>query len=161
MDSDRASHSSLTHVREWKSYKHAEYSETKLMLVGLTKEKASDLVTLTQSWSNPAKLTMIDKNIIDKGYKPEEKAYYLECLDKESKIKFILDGKPECPVVNPAFVILNWNNKELRLSINGKKVIDDNLYKYGFSATNNGKSLILWINREFTEPVIIKVLGNL
>ena len=36
VDKDRASHTSFTHVREWKSYKKTEYSETKLMLVGLT-----------------------------------------------------------------------------------------------------------------------------
>jgi hypothetical protein len=55
MDSDRASHSSLTHAREWKPYKKTEYSETRLMMVGLTRENASGLAGLAKSWSDPAR----------------------------------------------------------------------------------------------------------
>ncbi len=162
MDSDRASHSSLTHAWEWKAYKETEYSETRLMLVGLTKEKASGLVPLTQSWSHAPKMSVYGEGISGKGYEPAERAYQLECVRPGGCNTFSiqLSCSPEYPAVNPAFVVSNWDKTELVLSINSEKVSDKNLFRYGLSNTANGSNLILLINEEFDKPVKIEVLGK-
>ncbi|HUX57312.1 MAG TPA: LamG domain-containing protein [Bacteroidales bacterium] len=162
MDSDRASHSSLSHVWEWKAYKETEFSETRLMLVGLTKEKASGLVSLTQSWSHAPKMSVKGLGISAIGYEPAEKAYQLECTKPEGCNNFSirLECSPKYPAVNPAFVISNWDKTELKISINGKKVSDKKMFRYGLSNTANGSTLILWINKEFDNPLTLEVSGK-
>ena len=162
MDSDRASHSSLTHAWEWKAYKKTEYSETRLMLVGLTKEKASGLVPLTQSWSHAPNMSAYGEGISAKGYEPAERAYQLECTKPGECNTFSiqLSCSPEHPAVNPAFVISNWDKTELKISINGKQVSDKKMFRYGLSNTANGSNLILWINEKFDKPLIIEVSGK-
>ncbi len=162
MDSDRASHSSLTHAWEWKAYKKTEYSETRLMLVGLTKEKASGLVPLTQSWSHAPNMSAYGEGISAKGYEPAERAYQLECTKPGECNTFSiqLSCSPEYPAVNPAFVISNWDKTELKISINGKQVSDKKMFRYGLSNTANGSNLILWINEKFDKPLIIEVSGK-
>lgn len=159
MDKDRASHTSLTHVREWKSYKKTEYSETRLMLVGLTEEKVSDLVPLASSWSHPPEMIVHGKNIVGKGYEPEERAYQLECLKSSDCSKFAieLNCTPVHPAIRPAFVVSNWDKKELILRINGKKIADKNTFRHDLVNTVNGSKLILWINKQFEDTVNIEV----
>jgi hypothetical protein len=56
MDSDLASHSSLSHCN-WKPHSQTENSMTKIMLNGLTVKAAAELVPLAKSWAKPAQLT--------------------------------------------------------------------------------------------------------
>jgi len=162
MDSDRASHSSLSHVWEWKAYKETEYSETRLMLVGLTKEKTSGLVSLTQSWSHAPKMSVKGLGISAIGYEPAEKAYQLECTKPEGCNNFSiqLECSPKYPAVKPAFVIYNWDKPEVIISIDGKKVADEKRFRYGLTDTADGTNLVLWINEKFEKPAIIEVSGK-
>jgi hypothetical protein len=159
-DKDRASHTSLTCVREWKSYKKSEYSETKLMLVGLTKGKASDLAALTQSWSHAPEMTVEGKNIRGKGYEPSERAYQLECTNpggcKAFQIK--LNCSPGSPSIHPAFVIKNWGHRDLIVEVNGKKVTETDSFRQGFVDTINGTDLVLWFDMKFEQQARIKVV---
>jgi len=156
---DRASHTSIAHVKEWKSYKKTEYSETKLMLVGLTKENASDLVPLTKSWSNPPKMSVRGLETTDLGYDPSDKGYHIKCQETGSIKGFIitLDCSGENPAVNPAFIVSNWNKEEFSVNIDGKKLSDGNQFRHGFVNTSSGRNLILWIDQKFDHPVDIEI----
>lgn len=160
LDSDRASHSSISHVREWKAYKKTEYSETRLMLVGLTKEKASDLVPLAKSWSSPPEITVKGENIISKGYELSEKAYQLECTNNNDRDEFTIEMNctSDKPSVNPAFLVSNCNKEEIVIKINNKKLTSGKDFSYGFVDSANGPNLIIWINRKFDRVTRISVL---
>ena len=162
MDSDRASHTALSHVRDRKPYKKTEYSETKLMLVGLTKDNAKELIPLASSWCTAPKMKVTGENIIDKGYQIAERAYHLEYLasDKGTSFNIELDCSPVLPSINPAFVISNWNKKEITVKINNKKVKEKDSFSYGIDNNVVGGKLIIWFHQKFDNPVNIEVLGK-
>ncbi|MQY78934.1 MAG: hypothetical protein GH151_07035 [Bacteroidetes bacterium] len=107
-------------------------------------------------------MSVYGEGISGKGYESDERAYQLECINPDGCNTFSiqLSCSPEYPAVNPAFVVSNWDKTELVLSINGEKVSDKNLFRYGLTNTANGSNLILWINEEFDKPVKIEVLGK-
>lgn len=158
IDSDRASHSSLTHVREWKPFNKTEFSETRLMLVGLTDKKASNLVSLSKSWSDPPKLFIFGNDVVNEGYRPEEKAYHLRCINPIKSLQIKLDCSPESPGINPSFVISNWAKRDVELKINGERIKNSQIFRNGISPSAKGTKLIFWIEKEFYEPVIFEVI---
>lgn len=162
MESDRASHSSLGHLREWKAYRKTSLSETRLTLVGLTGKSASELIPLTKSWSHAPGISVQNNNIKVKGYNPEERAYQIECLNPEAcKILTInLSSSSEHPSINPAFVIENWKKKDWIIKIDGKKLKDNDIIRCGFTETATGTRMILWINETFDKPVNIEIYSR-
>ncbi|MEN6454680.1 MAG: LamG domain-containing protein [Prolixibacteraceae bacterium] len=160
MDKDRASHSSITHARTWRSYKKSEYSETKLMLVGLTTGKASGLAALTRSWSHAPEMTVEGADIRGTGYEPSERAYQLECTRPGSckAFQIKLNCSPNSPSIHPAFVIKNWGHQDPIVEVNGKKVTGTDSFRQGFVDTINGTDLVLWFDMEFEKEIRIKVV---
>ncbi len=160
MDSDRASHSSLTHARNWKAYKRTEFSETRLMLVGLTDGKACDLAYLTRSWSYAPEMSVEAESVRKIGYEPSEKAYQLECVKPGicSEFEIKLNCSPEFPSVHPAFVIRNWGHHDIMVEVNGRKMTENVHYRCGFADTIDGANLILWFDQTFKEETRIGVL---
>jgi len=59
-----------------------------------------------------------------------------------------LNGGPNSPIVNPAFVIKNWGSSEIEVTVNGtKKEIDKNL-RIGYKNTLQSQDIIIWMKND-------------
>ena len=140
---DRAAHASLSHWF-WNEYESTERSMTKIMLCGMTKGDIQDIIRLNRSWSNPAKISVTGAKLAK--YRPDEKAYYI--FEVKEMVNVELNGGPNSPIVNPAFVIKNWGSSEIEVTVNGtKKEIDKNL-RIGYKNTLQSQDIIIWMKND-------------
>lgn len=155
MDSDHASHSSVSHGH-WDAYTQTDESMTKIMLNGLTNQSTEQLVILAKSWSYPPELIVKNaEGIISDGYNPTERAYQLTyaATGDPAVLNIELNASEESPVVNPSFVIKNWGNKEVLLTVNGEEIKRGKDFRYGYRDTLTGTDLIVWIKAKSENPV--------
>ena len=160
MDSDLASHSSLSHC-QWKPYSQTENSMTKIMLNGLTARPAAELVALAKSWSRPAELKLkkgfLGTDFTNQGYDPTERAYHIACKKpgKPSTLDFELAAGEAQPLVNAAFVVKGWGRVEASLRMDGENIKRGKNFRLGHRHTLQGSDLIVWIKKASTKPVRI------
>jgi len=155
----RPSHSSLTHI-EWKQYSQEGISRTWIMLNGMTKKPAAELVPLAKSWLFAPQLKLSSsRGYVSEGYDQTQRAYVLARRDirKVSALEFELAASKESPVVNPAFVVKNWGKGGVSLAIDGEKVKWGKDFRFGYRDTLEGGDLIVWIKTESTKPIKISL----
>ncbi len=160
MSDDNPSHSSLSNIN-WDAYEITENTHTKIMLHGLTGGKAESLVNLTQSWSNPAALTLEKTPQYSGGlYDPTERAYQINCTDntKSAELALTLAASTDSPIDNACFVIKNWGNRAVLLKIDGKNVPRSKAFRYGFRDTADGTDLVVWIEKKSMKPLKIALV---
>jgi len=154
MDADYASHSSLSHAH-WDAYEQTENSMTKVMLHGLTAATAAELVSLAKSWSQPARLVgTVGEN------DPTERAYQLTPTRPAAPLSFTLEASAESPVDNPAFVIKNWGNGPVALTVDGVRVPPGKAFRYGFRDSLEGTDLIVWLGKKSVKPLRIGLVAE-
>lgn len=146
MYDDRASHASLSHWN-WGHYDMTDNTMTKLMLNGMTTKTAVELIPLTKSWSNPAKLEVDGDGFESEGYDPTEMAYQLNC-EGAGKVEMSLNASGDSPLVNPAFVIKNWGESDIELKLNGRSQECGEDYRVDHRYQLESTDLILWIKYE-------------
>ena len=155
MYDDRASHASLSHWN-WGYYDMTDDTMTKLMLNGMTTKTAEELVPLTKSWSNPAKLEVDGDGFESQGYDPTEMAYQLTC-EGSDEIVIHLHASEDSPLVNPAFVITNWGEGDIELKLNGKVLEHGEDYRVGHRDQLESTDLIVWVRYESESPTNIVI----
>ncbi len=88
-------------------------------MYGMTNLPAAELKHLNRSWNFAPILSNVsgaDSQAYDKG----QRAYVLNKIS--DKISFSLNGSEESPILNPCFVVRNWeSDSKARIRINGKK----------------------------------------
>jgi len=151
---DLASHSSLTHLF-WDSIAETETSMTKVMLHGLTNKSADDMVKLISSWSNPPEIKVSSSHVKSSGYDIVERAFIIEC-ENASEVQITLSASVERPLVNPAFVIKNWNSDTAQVSVNGIK-LNNKKARLGFSEKLEGTDLIVWLDLDSEKVIQIHI----
>jgi hypothetical protein len=126
---------------------------TKLMLTGMTDKTAEELLPLARSWYNPPQ---IKKSVNLKAlYDQAQRAYILSVENELKNVEFIIAASEESPVVNPAFVIQDWGNKDLSLKINGREISRGKDFRYGRVEKLESNDLVVWIRYESMKPVEI------
>jgi len=160
---DKPSHSSLCHIglpgkakTEWKPYKEGKNFTTKIMVHGLTDKGIEDLVPLAKSWVSPAKLQVKKGDFSSEGYDQTQMAYVLarEGSGGGSELEFKLSGSASSPVINPAFVIKGWGDRDAEVEINGE---ENEGARTGYRNTLEGTDLIVWVKLEEAEPVTVSI----
>ncbi|UII79870.1 LamG domain-containing protein [Flagellimonas sp. CMM7] len=155
MVADRGSHASLSHYF-WNAYKTTDRSMSKIMLCGMTNDNIESVVNLNKSWSNPAKISL-GNNTSKAYYKPEEKAYIIALNKQVEYLDITLAGTESSPVVNPAFVVENWDQRDVTsLTVNGKPLNDKDA-RFGYKDSLNGVDLIVWVRTSSKDSVDIKI----
>jgi len=159
MYDDRASHASLSHWN-WGAYETTDNSMTKIMLNGLTNKSIEELVPLTKSWANPAKLSVKQGRFESSGYDPTDMAYHLRCIEsgEPSVLKCLIAASEDSPIVNIAMVIKNWGEDEVEISLDDKELEPDDDYRVGYVDTLEGTNLIVWIRAQSTESVNVALV---
>ena len=105
---------------------------------------AVSIFPLNRSWSNPAEITVTGAELAK--YRPDEKAYYISEVAEIVNVE--LNGSSNSPIVNPAFVIKNWGNSQIEITVNGtKKEIDKNL-RIGYKNTLHSQDIIIWMRND-------------
>jgi hypothetical protein len=120
-------------------------------LYGMTDKDPKTLVPLARSWNFPAVLKLKSGGFESHGYDFTQRAYLLNANGNPGTIRFILEGSKDSPVVNPAFVIKNFSDKnfsgkDFRLTINGKSIPHGKDFRYSVEYDVEGNaSMIVWI----------------
>jgi len=150
---DRASHFSLAwggpppHEGEGKTYWWA-------WLYGTTKGKAESLVPLARSWLLPAKL-VVESGATSGRHDLTQRCYVFSGTENRGaeNLRFRLEASSDTPVVNPAFIVENWGNREAVLQVNGKAVPQGKAFRIGHIRRVNRYDLVVWIKMECKQPV--------
>jgi hypothetical protein len=163
---EKPSHSSLCHfalpgnsTAQWEPYEESENKVTKLMMHGMTEKKVEEIVPIAKSWLFPCALMLSSSSYESLGYDPPQMAYVIEKTDPESAspLTFTLEASEESPLVNPAFVIRNWGNREVELILNGTVLKRGTDFRYGIEQKLEGTDLVVWIRKESSEPVSLSL----
>jgi len=120
----------------------------------------STLVTLARSWNFPAELKLDGTAFESLGYDKNQRAYVLTCksVGTPAALEFTLDGGDQSPVLNPALVVKNWGDSNVKLTMNGKAIPRGKDFRFGHLQTLDGADLIVWItDNSKTSSYIIKV----
>jgi hypothetical protein len=112
-----------------------------MVIYGLTNKKPEELTSLNRSWNfAPQIIALSGCKVLN--YNKGEKAYYLE---KEKEVmKFQIPATKETPIVNPAFIIKNFNANidNVEIEINNNKTE----CKKGIEIETDGtKNLVIWV----------------
>jgi hypothetical protein len=155
---DKPGHFNLTTFVQWNDYSKTDKTRTRIMLQGMTKGKAEELVPIAKSWLNAPGMVISTKGFEGGNYDEAERAYILEKTDgDDNSLEFILKGSAESPLINPAVIIKNWGNRQASLLINGKNIKQEEDFKQGIRKSLEGDDLILWIRLDSKNPVEISL----
>ncbi|MHC4912732.1 MAG: hypothetical protein ACYTE5_06970, partial [Planctomycetota bacterium] len=129
-----------------------------VLLYGFTDKNAKSLIPLARSWNHAPKIinTTGAKNI---GYDKGQRAYVLKAKPQASKISFKLDASVKSPVVNPCFVIKNWQTEcNAAVKIDGKAQRSGSAFRQGNIRDTNGTlTKIIWLKTEAINPIRISL----
>jgi hypothetical protein len=126
-----------------------------MAIYGFTKKDISTLVPLARMWNNPPELANM-RGCSNKGYDKAQRAYLLSTED--SVMSFKVNASQKSPMVNPCFVVKNWNRGQAALAINGKVVKPGKNFRQGVIRDTDGSpTLVIWTETESTKPVTIAV----
>lgn len=126
-------------------------------IYGMTDLPMEKLVTLARSWNFPPRIE-VNEGFENRGYDRGQRAFVLERSgDAAEDLRIRVAATEDSPVYNPAVVILGWGNSDAAITIDGEEVpFGPNLragHRYGLETSD----LIVWIERQATEPFEIAV----
>jgi hypothetical protein len=155
LTSDRASHSSLSHIY-WGVYQRTERSLSKLLLDGLTEKAAGGLLPLARSWLTPPKMD-VSSPAKGEGYDPAQRAFVVRCEDGNAaalRITWLADAAS--PLVNPALVVRGWDSG-VRVRMNGKDLAPGDGLRVGHERHLDEDDLVIWMDLESEHAVSIEI----
>jgi len=156
-DPDRVAHTAVSNWL-WAEYESTRDYQVKIAMHGLTEKHPTELATLARSWLRAPKLFNRSRGFTNKGYDQAQRAYVFECHNtKEKRIRFELPASEEQPLVNPAFVVKNWGNDDIKLEVNRQPLERGKALRYGHVRTPTGADLVIWLELEETKHTDIRI----
>ena len=123
-------------------------------LYGFTNQDIKELIPLGRFFNNaPSIINLV--GISNADFVQSEKAYYLNIT--KPRVSFTINASENSPLVNPAFVLKNWNSKSAVVSINGKKIEEDKNLRIGYNYTDSGIDLVIWLKLEESDSVNLAI----
>jgi hypothetical protein len=119
-----------------------------MAIYGFTNQDITTLVPLARFWNYPpeAKIASGAKSV---DFDQAQKAYVLEATGE--KISLAIEASGESPLVNPCFVIRNWGENPVSLSLNGKAVEAGSDFRYGTVPVEGGYNLVVWLRTQLEQ----------
>lgn len=148
---DRAGHTSVSHIY-WPIYEQDEQRISKILLTGLTRASATELVPVAVSWRNPARLEL--SNGVEVPYDAAQRAYVLPTSDSRP-LRLILHASAANPAVHPAFLVPGWQGlAELKIISGADPSVKADLgYLDGLSESR----LVVYLPITATEDVVLEL----
>jgi hypothetical protein len=158
---DKPSHSSLSHI-EGQPYAQTSNSITKLMLDGLTMASASKLLPLARAWLSPPDMKLEGSFWRSQGYDPAQRAFVAICDTDVCTSEFhaSFSASTQSPLVNPSFVLHNWNGHNPKLKINGKQVSWGSDFRFGRVHTLEGEDLVVWMKVQEVQSMTVALIST-
>jgi hypothetical protein len=101
-------------------------------------------------------LEIADSNWKNQGYDYTQRAYVLVSEASSKTLEMTLQASEKSPLVNPAFVMKNWNANNFSLEIDGNPVAEGKEFRYGVEYDVNGKPMVVvWIKYSSAKQVKI------
>ena len=127
-----------------------------MAIYGFNNKDVSELVPLARFWNNPPKLSDT-KGCTSRGYDKAQRAYILDA--GRTSLSFIVKASRKSPLVNPAFVIRNWQaDLKPEVKLDGQKNFNTKQCREGIVRDTDGRPvLILWLERLSDVPLNIEV----
>jgi hypothetical protein len=148
---DRAGHTSVSHIYG-PVYEHGEQSISKILLTGLTRSSATQLVPVAASWRNPARLELGDGTVAP--YDAAQRAYILPAIDPRV-LRMVLHASAMSPAVHPAFVVPGWRGGAELKVVSGSD--SSAQARVGYLNELKGSSLIVYLPVAATGDVVLEL----
>jgi hypothetical protein len=155
---DKPGHFNLTTFVQWNDLSKTDKTRTRIMLQGMTKEGAAELVPLAKSWLHAPEMVIATEGYTGGIYDEAERAYAVEQVSgNRVPLEFSIRGSRESPLINPAFIIKNWGEQPAVLSVNGKVMEPGEDFRQGIRKGTHGDDLIIWIRLTKQDTVKISL----
>jgi hypothetical protein len=145
VNNDQPSHFNLTTFTQWKDYHMDERVKTRIMLHGMTNEKAQDLVPLARSWLQPPTLKVGQG---EARYEPAERAYLVTGFGSQG-LEATLLADPAHPAIRPALVLYGLRLEQPTVQIDGKPLVPGKDFQHGTVRELDQWKTVIWLDREF------------
>ncbi|WP_445193940.1 LamG domain-containing protein [Sphingomonas sp. Tas61C01] len=139
LTSDRPSHSSLSHIY-WPIAHKDEKRLVRLLMTGLTLQKADGLVPRAQSWLTPPGASLSGGGSV--RFDQAERAYVVEPTDPSRPIRIEIAATKTSPLVDPAFIVEGWQGAAA-VSVEGEG-IGTTKPEIGYVETLRGRRLVVY-----------------
>jgi len=125
-----------------------------VLIYGFTNKAAESLIPLARSWNYPPKISNT-KGVKSFDYDKHQRDYVLESESKTTKLSFTLNASKRSPIVNPCFVIKNWDSdSHANLMVDGKQKPAGKDFRQGIIRDTDGsRTLIAWIESKSQDKV--------
>lgn len=155
---DRPSHFSLA----WASpipHKTGPKTYRWTWMYGATKDDIGSKTALARSWVLPAEL-VIEAGALDGEYDATQRNYIVTRSEQHQTetLRFTLKASPESPVVNPAFVVKNWGDQDVKVQVNGKDKPQGKTCRVGHVRRINQYDLVVWLELESDGTVEVSMV---
>jgi hypothetical protein len=122
--------------------------------MGLTDQPIESLAPIARAWLQAPEPEVKSGDFSSGGYSRDERGFVLanNSPGKTQALELDIPATEESPIVNPAFVIKNWGESDVELSIDGSKVERGSDFRVGHYHTLEGSNLIVWLKMESMKP---------
>ncbi len=128
-----------------------------MVFYGFTNQPIETLIPIAKAWRNPPSIIDFEggKNT---GYDKDQKAFVF--LLESQKLSFKINATKDSPVVNPAFVIRDWNSDSSALiKIDGETVQIGSDCREGLTRDTNGKLMkIIWMKMTSEKSLALEII---
>jgi hypothetical protein len=148
---DRPGHTSVSHIY-WPIYEQDEQRISKILLTGLTRSSATQLVPVAASWRNPARLELSGGTVVP--YDAAQRAYILPASDARA-LRMTLHASARSPAVHPAFVVPGWRGAAELKVVSGADSSPE--ASVGYLNELKGSSLVIYLPVTATGDVVLEL----
>ncbi len=154
---DRTSHTSLSHIY-WDAFQKDGQTETKLLLSGLSSLPPLQLLPLARSWISPPAVSVIGGDATGAEYDPSQRAFIVHRMGMAKPTGFTLklSASTANPLVNPAFVVENWDGP-VKVTVSNKSTKSAGSVRVGYSNRLDGDCLVLFVELSSDEETQVRV----
>lgn len=137
-----------------KAVQFTQNSITRFSLIGMTSGTTAALAPLARAYRQPPVASTDSAGFRSDGFSLEENAFQIVRVKNKATngLEMTLAASLASPVFNPAFVISNWGDLEVAVSINSKAVENNDACRVGFRDTPTGRDLIVWLKFSAESP---------
>jgi hypothetical protein len=128
-------------------------------LYGMTPKPIGQVAKLARSWSQAPELVLQGQDFRSAGFDRGDRAYQLTRANAEVTTSLTCEIRASiaAPLVNLALVVRNWGAGGATLELDGHPVPRGKEFRYGYRHELDGSTLLVWIQREATRPLTIRL----
>lgn len=146
---------------EWVDHEVTATSRTRVMLHGLTRLEARELVPLAASWLQPPALTVMSPGYSSRGYSITERAYVLSVRAVDpGPLEVRIDASAGSPLHGLCLLIEGWGDASAEVAVDGALLRRGAQCRAGRRERLGGIDLVLWLDLRRSAAVTLRVRAH-